>query len=188
MPSTPTTGALVLGGGLAGTLAALVLASYADHVTIVERDRFPPGPQYRKGTPQARHTHLLMAGGARALDDLIPGALDELTSAGVKYLGIPNQVLASSPLGWPRRYEQMQFLLGCSRPFLDWFVRDKLTRLPIGCRQVSWPHLSSRILAPARGRVRPCSCGGLGLVGCGLEEGFVVVAAQKEGEAVQVGA
>ncbi len=45
-----------------------------------------------------------------------------------------------------------------------------------GSRQVSWPHLSSRILAPGW------------LVGCGLEEGFAVVAAQEEGEAVQVGA
>jgi phytoene dehydrogenase-like protein len=44
MPTGRTTHGLVLGGGLAGMLAALVLARHLDAVTIVERDRLSDGP------------------------------------------------------------------------------------------------------------------------------------------------
>ena len=55
--------ALVVGGGMAGLLAARVLAEHFDRVTIVERDRLPAGPEPRGGVPQARHVHgMLMRG------------------------------------------------------------------------------------------------------------------------------
>lgn len=115
--------AVVLGGGFAGALAALVLSDYAD-VTIVERDRLPDGPDPRKGTPQARHTHVLMSAGARALEKIIPNAIDELVKAGARRLGMPDQLLICNPQGWEHRhYDEMQFVMGCSRPFLDWFIR-----------------------------------------------------------------
>ena len=47
--------AIVIGGSMAGLLAARVLAAHFDRVTILERDSFPEGPEFRKGVPQARH-------------------------------------------------------------------------------------------------------------------------------------
>ena len=38
--------ALVIGGSMAGLLAARVLADHFSQVTILERDRFPDGPAF----------------------------------------------------------------------------------------------------------------------------------------------
>lgn len=46
---------------MAGLLAARVLSDYYEQVTIVERDIFPQGAALRRGLPQARHTHRLLA-------------------------------------------------------------------------------------------------------------------------------
>jgi hypothetical protein len=45
--------AVVIGGSMAGLLAARVLADRFDRVTVIDRDRFPDGPQFRKGVPQS---------------------------------------------------------------------------------------------------------------------------------------
>ncbi|MFE0028120.1 NAD(P)/FAD-dependent oxidoreductase [Amycolatopsis sp. NPDC059021] len=118
--------ALVLGGGLAGMLAASVLAHHLDTVTIVDRDRFPNGPNQRKGTPHARHTHVLVAGGARALDELLPGTTQTLLSHDAQYVGMPSRLLAFTAHGWLRRSPERQFLISCSRALLDWVVREQV--------------------------------------------------------------
>lgn len=52
--------AIVMGGSIAGLLAARVLSDHFDKVTLVERDRFPDGVETRKGVPQGRPTHGLL--------------------------------------------------------------------------------------------------------------------------------
>ena len=59
--------AVVVGGSLGGLLATRVLADHFAEVVLVERDRFPAGPEARKGVPQARHLHVLLQGGERIL-------------------------------------------------------------------------------------------------------------------------
>ena len=55
--------AVVLGAGMAGLLAARVLASHFEQVTVVDRDRFPDRPAFRRGVPQSRHLHVLLGRG-----------------------------------------------------------------------------------------------------------------------------
>jgi 2-polyprenyl-6-methoxyphenol hydroxylase-like FAD-dependent oxidoreductase len=117
---------VVLGAGLAGTLAATAVAAHVDTVTLVEADRLPEGPQPRKGVPQARHAHLLWSGGARAMEALLPGTLDSLRQAGAHQIGLPSDLVAYTAQGWVRRFEAMQFLITCSRDLLDWVVRRQL--------------------------------------------------------------
>src|SRR5262245_62162017 len=74
--------AVVLGGGIAGLLAARVLRDHFDRVTLVERDDLPPGDVPRRGVPQGRHAHGLLAGGAQVLERLFPGLQDELVADG----------------------------------------------------------------------------------------------------------
>ena len=52
--------AVVLGGSLAGLLAARVLADHFDRVTLIERDASPETSEVRKGIPQANHVHGLL--------------------------------------------------------------------------------------------------------------------------------
>ncbi|MGZ3142674.1 NAD(P)/FAD-dependent oxidoreductase [Lentzea chajnantorensis] len=122
------THAVVLGGGLAGMLAATVLVKHYDEVTVVERDQLPDGPEPRTGVPQARHAHLLMSGGARAIEELLPGTLDELLAAGAHRIGVPNALVSLSAQGWVPRFPEMQYIVSCSRSLLDWVVRSQALR------------------------------------------------------------
>ncbi|HEX7309354.1 NAD(P)/FAD-dependent oxidoreductase [Lentzea sp.] len=122
------THAVVLGGGLSGVLTASVLVRHFDEVTVVERDKLPDGPTPRSGVPQARHAHLLMSGGARAIESVLPGTLDALFAAGAHRIGVPNDLVSLSAQGWVPRFPEMQFIVSCSRTLLDWVVRDQALR------------------------------------------------------------
>jgi 2-polyprenyl-6-methoxyphenol hydroxylase-like FAD-dependent oxidoreductase len=74
--------AVVLGASMGGLLAARVLADFYDTVTVVERDELPNHPDVRRGVPQGRHVHVLLARGAQIFDELFPGLLDELVADG----------------------------------------------------------------------------------------------------------
>src|SRR3569833_2433189 len=120
-----TTRALVLGGSMTGMLAAAVLAEQVDEVVVLERERYPSSPGPRRGVPQARHAHLLMSGGARIIDDLLPGTTDRLVAAGAHRLGHPTDVVALTSQGWLRRLPATQYVLTCSRSLLDHVVRER---------------------------------------------------------------
>lgn len=76
--------AIVMGGGIAGLLAARVLADHFRRVTVLEKDSCPVDGVPRAGVPQGRHIHILLPQGARVLDRLFPGKLVELTDRGAK--------------------------------------------------------------------------------------------------------
>ena len=75
--------AVVLGGSMAGLLAARVLAERFTTVVVVERDRLPDAPEPRRGVPQGKHIHGLLAGGQQAFEQLLPGLTQELEADGV---------------------------------------------------------------------------------------------------------
>ncbi len=49
--------AVVIGGSMAGLLAARVLSEHFERVTIIERDHLVDNAEPRKGVPQGRHVH-----------------------------------------------------------------------------------------------------------------------------------
>src|SRR3954451_8382920 len=91
---------IVLGGGWAGMLAAHVLARHLETVTVVERDALPDGPHHRRGTPQARHGHILWSGGARIVEGLLPGIHDQLMAAGARRLRFHEDLVTLTSHGW----------------------------------------------------------------------------------------
>ena len=74
--------AVVVGAGMAGLAAAKAIAPHFEKVTVFDRDSLPDAPAPRSGTPQARHTHALLAGGHSALDRMFPGIEIDLMEAG----------------------------------------------------------------------------------------------------------
>ncbi|MFI1257990.1 FAD-dependent monooxygenase [Streptomyces netropsis] len=127
---TGTGRAVVLGGGMAGMLAASVLADRVDEVVVVDRDRMPAGARSRKGMPQARHAHLLMAGGARAVEALLPGTTDRWVAAGARRIAVPTDLVVLGPHGWFPRRPEMQFMVACTRDLLDLVVREQVLVRP----------------------------------------------------------
>jgi 2-polyprenyl-6-methoxyphenol hydroxylase-like FAD-dependent oxidoreductase len=125
------TSAVVLGGGMAGMLSATALAAHVDDVTVVEGDRFPEGPELRRGLPQGYHNHMFMSGGVQAADTLLPGLSDALYAAGAKRRGMPSDLLTLSAEGWYRRHRSGDsHVLLCSRALLDHTLRERVLADP----------------------------------------------------------
>ncbi|GAA2442302.1 FAD-dependent oxidoreductase [Streptomyces lavendulocolor] len=122
--------AVVIGGSIAGLLAARVLAEHAERVTVVERDRFPEGPEPRAGVPQARHTHVLLEGGQLALEQLLPGVVDELDEQGAPRLGMPRDMVQWQGGRWFRRTASTAYLYTGARPRLEHLVRRRVLADP----------------------------------------------------------
>ena len=76
--------AVVVGASIGGLLAARALTEFYDRVTIVERDVLDPGPVARRGVPQGRHPHGLLARGREVLEEFFPGLTEELAGLGVE--------------------------------------------------------------------------------------------------------
>jgi len=122
--------AIVMGGSMAGLLAARVLSEQFEQVVLVERDTLPQGAENRRGVPQGRHTHGLLAGGFRVLNQLFPGFGEDAFRAG----GIPADlvrdfrwVLSGALLARPTSEFNG---LAASRPFIENQVRRRVLALP----------------------------------------------------------
>ena len=74
--------AVVVGASIAGLLAARALSEVFSLVTVFDRDVLPDAPDIRRGAPQSRQAHALLARGADALDQLFPGFVDEMIASG----------------------------------------------------------------------------------------------------------
>lgn len=74
--------AVVVGGSMAGLVAARVLADGYDRVTLVERDAMPDDAVARRGVPQSKHVHAMLEPARVILNDLFPGYQDELRAEG----------------------------------------------------------------------------------------------------------
>ncbi|MEZ3179816.1 FAD-dependent monooxygenase [Streptomyces pimonensis] len=134
--------AVVIGAGLAGMLAAAVLSrAGADEVIVLERDALPDGPEHRKGLPQGRHAHLLMAGGLDAMEELLPGAglRERLLAAGAHEIPLSSGMLALTSEGWLRRWRREgPAMVTCSRALVDWAVRTAVReQVPVEVRRAA---------------------------------------------------
>jgi 2-polyprenyl-6-methoxyphenol hydroxylase-like FAD-dependent oxidoreductase len=120
--------AVVVGGGMAGLLAARVLAGHFEQVTVVDRDRFGDRPGFRPGVPQSRHLHVLLGRGLECLEQLFPGIEADLVAAGAPVVEGSESLWLNSA-GWSRRYRSPIRLLGASRELVEWQVRSRVAAL-----------------------------------------------------------
>ncbi|MER5553997.1 tryptophan 2,3-dioxygenase family protein [Streptomyces sp. NPDC002793] len=117
---------VVMGGSVAGLLAAHVLADHAERVTIIERDRYEDTPGPRAGVPQSRHTHVLLTSGMRALDELLPGLLSAIEDSGAPRLAIPGDLGVWQGGQWVSRRNPSQPIMTPSRPLLEHHIRRRV--------------------------------------------------------------
>jgi 2-polyprenyl-6-methoxyphenol hydroxylase-like FAD-dependent oxidoreductase len=122
--------ALVLGGGIAGLLAARVLADHFERVTIVERDLLPDDATHRSGVPQARHAHGLLMRGLNVIERLFPGFTDELAANGAPRVEWMIDTVQWIPAGWTPRYASGIVTWATSRVLLESLLRQRVADLP----------------------------------------------------------
>jgi pimeloyl-ACP methyl ester carboxylesterase/2-polyprenyl-6-methoxyphenol hydroxylase-like FAD-dependent oxidoreductase len=129
MSRTERRRAVVLGGSMAGLLATRMLADHFGEVVLVDRDVFPSNPDSRKGVPQARHVHVLLARGRTILERLFPGLLHDLETAGAISLDWPADALLAVPSGWASRTVRGVRITSLRRDLLEFAVRDRVLRM-----------------------------------------------------------
>lgn len=122
--------ACVLGAGVAGLVAARVLADHADRVVIIEPDGLDAGSNgaARPGVPQGYQVHVLLPGGRAQLERFFPGVVEQAVEEGAALH--PPHLVAS----YLDEVEQIttpnaQFVAS-SRPFLESLIRRRTLALP----------------------------------------------------------
>ncbi|OIK28348.1 NAD(P)/FAD-dependent oxidoreductase [Streptomyces malaysiense] len=123
--------AVVIGGSIAGMLAAAAVKDQAGSVEIIESRDLPEGPEPRAGVPQAVHIHLLQSGGVDALEELLPGVIDQLAAAGAHRIPVTTNMVIYSPEGWYRRWHRATHrLMTASRDLTDHVIRRRVLEEP----------------------------------------------------------
>jgi flavin-dependent dehydrogenase len=142
--------AVVIGGSMAGLLAARVLSDYFAEVVLFERDVLPAAAADRKGVPQGRHAHGLLASGLKILQTLFPGVVDELTARGALHVDIKGLRWFDHG-GYQARCSGIDALLQ-SRALLEATVRARLRAIP-SVRIVDGVAVDSLMASADRSRV-----------------------------------
>lgn len=123
--------AIVIGASMGGLLAARTLSDFFTTVTVLERDAFPTADTSRKGVPQGRHAHGLLARGSAVLEELFPGFSNEVVSESGGILGdVTNDVTWIGHNVTLAHGKSDLIGLLASRPVLEGHLRRRLLALP----------------------------------------------------------
>jgi 2-polyprenyl-6-methoxyphenol hydroxylase-like FAD-dependent oxidoreductase len=114
--------AVVIGGSMAGLLAARVLSAHFGQVSVIERDRFSHGEAPRKSVPQGQHVHVLLWGGAMVLMDLFPDLFSTMAQEGAPLVS-SSEVRWHHFGVWKAAFPIERQAVYVSRPFLEQHVR-----------------------------------------------------------------
>lgn len=131
--------AIVMGGGMAGLTAARVLSDHYREVLLVEQDCFDNVVEHRRGVPQSRHTHGLLASGQNTLERFFPGLFDEIMDVGAVKCCITRDAHWCFNGGEHVRFESDLKGVLVSRPLIEGMVRERVRLIPNvrlcdGCR------------------------------------------------------
>ena len=122
--------AVVIGGSIAGMLAATALSHHFKAVTILERDSLADETQPRKGAPQGNHVHVLLTSGLQALEQFFPGFLAEMLADGVEPIKWSEEMRWFQAGSWKTRIPCGLVFYPQSRVSLEGRIRARVRKLP----------------------------------------------------------
>ena len=119
----------VLGGGFAGSLAALIASRHAERVTIIE-----PSPWTEEkgnaGIPQSEHVHILVKRGQDILEILEPRILERLKAAGALLVDWAQETEWKSIRGTAPQYDSNIKSLVFSRKLVNRVLHQEIAEKP----------------------------------------------------------
>lgn len=119
---------VIVGGSVAGMLAAAALAGPDRAITVLERDALPDRPEPRKGVPQGRQPHVFLHRGLLTIEELLPGFGADLRAAGAVPLDTGHLAWLGES-GWAPRAEQYG-IASATRPLFEHVLRRRVRALP----------------------------------------------------------
>jgi flavin-dependent dehydrogenase len=118
--------AVVVGGSIAGKLAARVLSEFFAEVIIIEKDENYGCVNARKGVPQGNQGHVLLKSGEDIIDELFPGIIVELSLKGATKSDFAGDLLWSHHGTQKLRFDSNVFISQQSRSLLEWQIQQRL--------------------------------------------------------------
>lgn len=126
---------LIVGGGIAGMASALYLAKAGHQISVYERDSAQPPDSTqnafdwdRRGAPQIRHSHAMLARLRNLLREDHPEVLQGMMSAGASeiklYESMPTDKEGNSVI---EESDKEIVFLACRRATLEWVLRKQLS-------------------------------------------------------------
>lgn len=122
--------AVVIGGSMAGLLAARVLADQFARVTIIERDTLPAAPTVRAGVPQSRQLHVLLQRGQQLLEQYLPGFTSDLLAHGGQSFDFIETTRLNAGYGWNPQYHGDVPFVSATRTLVEWVTRQHVLAHP----------------------------------------------------------
>lgn len=137
-PTTDPQDVAIVGGGMAGLLAALFLARDGHRVTVYERDDtdVPATADEafdrweRRGAAHARQSHAILARLRRILRHRAPDVLDALLEQGATELSVERILPPDIPDREPRPGDEDLAILCCRRLTIEWVLRKAVLAEP----------------------------------------------------------
>jgi 2-polyprenyl-6-methoxyphenol hydroxylase-like FAD-dependent oxidoreductase len=122
--------ALVIGGSMAGLVAARVLADHFERVTVIDRDQLAADGEFRAGVPQSRHAHILLMRGQSILSEMFPQLEEDRRKSGVPKIDLAKDLAVTMWSGPVQRYASHYHGLSSTRAWLESRVRSYVSQLP----------------------------------------------------------
>src|SRR3954466_3796982 len=128
---------VVIGAGVGGLGSALAISRLGHDVTVLERDHTPlphdPDEAFewdRRGAPQVRHSHALLARLRVILRDRYPDVLDALYAAGVTDWPLTANLPPTIDDPSPQPGDEDLVMLACRRTTFEWVLRSAVLAAP----------------------------------------------------------
>ena len=121
--------AIVMGGSIAGYLAARVLSEHFKEVVVIEKDSYTDDNSIRSGIPQANHVHILLVRGREILEDFFPNLEKELLKAGANKIDFLNDSRYRLPSGWAPKFDSGLNTFACTRMLLENTIRQQIQKI-----------------------------------------------------------
>ncbi|KAA6452039.1 FAD-dependent oxidoreductase [Bacillus swezeyi] len=122
--------AVVIGGGIAGKLAAKALSHFFQQIIIVEADQEYKEKVPRKRVPQSDHPHVLLKRGEEAIEMLFPEIVSQLIEDGSILTNFTKDLKWHHFGYWKKRFSGEFTMVQQSRPMLEWHLQRRVEEVP----------------------------------------------------------
>ncbi len=119
---------IIIGGSVAGLMAAAAASARFAKVTLIERDVLPDGPEPRTGVPQSTQIHVILPLGLDRMEQLLPGIRQAFIDRGCLEFDQLAEVPTLGEAAWKVRVYSAN-AVAFRRPLFEEVIRERVLAL-----------------------------------------------------------